>query len=128
MMPYAYISICHQQWEMEEMLKKRRARRNNPWAHIADELRAEAREYGDLCNEIGRAFQPLQDEWYESYSEWEAKMAVQEEAIQASEADVSGTVIHNDFDELQQRREKERRQLWELNQALPSDQEPLQSA
>ena len=54
---------------------KRKKRRGDPWAHIAEELRAEAREFNDLCNEIGNAFQPLQEETYDSYFQWEAEMA-----------------------------------------------------
>lgn len=54
-----------------------RPKRTVLWAKLTEEFRAEARKYNDLCNELGRVFQPLQQEAYKSWCAWEAKMDAQ---------------------------------------------------
>jgi hypothetical protein len=53
---------------------KEKQARVSPWAHIAAELEAEAREHSSQRDKLGDAFQEVQEEAYETWCAWETRL------------------------------------------------------
>ncbi|GEM_PF-6959710 len=54
-----------------------RPQRISPWAHMADELRVEARKHAQHDMQLGLMFRTAQEEAYAAWSAWDEAMGVE---------------------------------------------------
>ncbi len=91
--------------------------RIDPWAEIAHEFSASAREHRALRNRLGQRFQEVQQEAQAAWAAWDEAMGAEDDEMEMLEEEVTGTNITN----LEAARQRKKQQGLPLSLAQKDD-------